>query len=627
MNPLRPLLPAMEGQRNVPQQRPKKRLTPLACESCRQFKSKCDGQPNCSACIKRATTCSYSQPESRQIRKKYERLQQRESTYEDLIDLIRTMTEEDAAEVFRRLKAGMDVESIVKHVRDGSLLMQLSLMPETTRQFEFPYKASMPRHLLVAGNMYMESRLYSAVSSSPAYTNAQNRQLTTRYGTAYMLPYNTAKLVEPLIDSLTTAPWTRVISDNRLLRRLISLYFTHPHPCTTPLVLQDLFLEDMAAGRTTFCSPLLMNAILAIASQMCVDIPDRVKVWHPDSLTYKFLAEARRLWDLEPTEEPHITTIQAALALSQTYIINSLDGLSTFFLEQAIKMGQHMHLFDISNTEDARMAKARLHTAWKTFSWQSMLAYAYFRAPHMKDPPQIPLPDMEIDSQCEILSLKRKFETWKAALPETLQPGALVLPHSFSLHFRYHQAMIGLIQSLLPDSSDTVTDSGLSAEDTPRATMKSLETSLEFLMRLYYMRHSFDIYGPWLIYPMAKLGNQANKLLECGSEEDTGNLDGYRSTIILCAQAIESQARYFHVAASLGVQLQSIVKPQMLQLMRAHVKAIDADKTDEEMIAKHPLSQWPIPIIDLRDDPEKARLKHLIEAFKETRIQPGAVKD
>ncbi|KAJ4406241.1 hypothetical protein N0V91_004693 [Didymella pomorum] len=483
------------------------------------------------------------------------------------------MTEEDAVEVVRRLKAGTDVGTIVKNVRDGNLLMQLSLTPETTRQFELPYLAKMPSHLFVEGNPYMNSRLFRAVSSSTSHTNAENRQLTA-----------------------------------------------------------------------------------------------------------EFLAEARRLWDLEPVEEPYITTIQAALALSQTYIINGLDKLSTFFLEQAIKMGQHMHLFDSSSNgkmKDTRMAKAGIHTAWKTFSWQAMLAYSYLRAPLLKDPPQIPLPDMELDPQwygetwvqyphdqnltalclghhmkaeaelftifnelsylcfgrpsrslitSEILSLKGKFDAWKAALPGTLQPGALVLPHSFSLHFRYHQAMIGLMQLPLADSSDAVVDSGIGAEETPKAIIRSLEVKLEFLMRLYYMRHSFVNHSPWLIYPMARLGNHANELLEGGSDEDPGKLDGYRSTIILCAKALESQAHNFHVATSLGIQLHSIVKPEMLQLLQTYVKAVDVESAEEEMVAHHPHSQWPIPIINLGDDPEKARVDRLIEGFKGTHLQSGAVK-
>ena len=175
------------------------------------------------------------------------------------------MTEQDAAEVFRLLKAGTDIDSIVKHVRDGNLLLQLPLISETIYQNEFLYMAKMPSHLFVIDNSHISSCLYKVVSSSSAYTHAENRQLTTKYGSAYMMPYHTTKMVEPLIDKITTTPWTMVTSDNRLLRRLISLYFIGPHPCA-PLVHKDLFLEDMAAGGTSFCSPLLVNAVLSIAS-------------------------------------------------------------------------------------------------------------------------------------------------------------------------------------------------------------------------------------------------------------------------------------------------------------------------------------------------------------------------
>lgn len=194
-----------------------------------------------------------------------ELLQKRESTYEDLIELLRVITEQDAAVVFRLLKAGMDVEAIVKQMRDGSLLMQLSVIPATTRRYEFPYMAMMPTHLLFADNLYKESILHEAVTSSQNHTHTELMQLKKKHGSAYMLPYHTVILVEPLIERITATQWTKVTSDNRLFRRLISLYFCCQHPCG-PFVHKDLFLEDMVAGKTSFCTPLLVNAVLAIAS-------------------------------------------------------------------------------------------------------------------------------------------------------------------------------------------------------------------------------------------------------------------------------------------------------------------------------------------------------------------------
>ncbi|KAJ6213211.1 hypothetical protein PSV09DRAFT_2369802 [Bipolaris maydis] len=565
MTPFRPILPAVRPRRTLPvEDHPKRRQIVVACQSCRRHKSR--------------------------IWKKHGHLQQQQSTYEDFIGFLRTMTEQDAVEVFRLLKAGTNIDSIVKHVRDGNLLLQLSLIPETFSQYESPYMTKMPSCLFVRDSSYMSSCLYKLVSSSPAYTHAENKQLTARYGSAYTMPYHTAKMVEPLIDKITMTPWTIVISDNRLLIRLIFLYFTGQYPCA-PLVHKDLFLEDMAAGGTLFFSPLLVNALLSIAK----------------SLTYKFLAEARRIWDVELTGKPQITTIQAALVLSMTYAFNSLDELSTFFLEQAVTMGHHMHLFDASNPEeDPKMAEARLFTAWKVFSWQTMFDYSYFRELHIKDPLQTSYGEIwvqyphdqnltplnlryymraearlstvinELGCLCfgrsrrslntsEILAFERKLDAWEEAQPDILQPERL-----------YYQTIIALMQLLLANSSNKGTDYGLGVVETPYAIMRASEIMLESLIRLYYMRHSFVHYDPWLIPAITRLGNDANRLLEGGPGEDPANLDGYRPTIILCAKALESQAQNIHIATSLGIQLYSVIKPQTLQLIRTYVKAVQS---------------------------------------------------
>jgi len=202
------------------------------------------------------------------------------------------MSEQDAAEILRRLRAGMDAAAIVNHVKDGDLLMQLSLAPETRRRYEFPYVPEMPHHLFIADNLYLDSLLYQAALSLPSTpsgaltgigmvqavnspdhvpgdTNSPDNSGRAKYATehhiSYYMPYHTGQMAEPLVGKVTTTPWTRVISDDQLLRRLICYYFYYPHPCG-PFVHKDLFLEDMAARQTSFCSPLLVNAMLSIAS-------------------------------------------------------------------------------------------------------------------------------------------------------------------------------------------------------------------------------------------------------------------------------------------------------------------------------------------------------------------------
>lgn len=221
---------------------------------------------------------------------------------------------------------------------------------------------------------------------------------------------------------------------------------------------------------------------------MCLEVPNRSKLWHPESLTYKFLAEARRLWDLESAGIPCVTTVQAALFLSLIYSDGSLDNLATSFLDHALSVGKRINMFDISDSRNGvglEMTKAHLFTAWRVFAWQTMFNYSFFRPPLMEYPPGQRLPSMEADGEwygetwvlyhgdqnptplhighymlaeaklytiindlgflcfggstqklltsSEIMSIKEDLDVWKENLPGVLQPRMLVFPLHFSL--------------------------------------------------------------------------------------------------------------------------------------------------------------------------------------------------
>ncbi|KAL3448235.1 hypothetical protein BJX65DRAFT_317464 [Aspergillus insuetus] len=61
-------------------------------------------------------------------------------------------------------------------------------------------------------------------------------------------------------------PWTSLTDDSDYVSHLISLYFSWDHPVHS-WIERDLFLRDMEAGsiECLFCSPFLVNAILAVA--------------------------------------------------------------------------------------------------------------------------------------------------------------------------------------------------------------------------------------------------------------------------------------------------------------------------------------------------------------------------
>jgi hypothetical protein len=75
------------------------------------------------------------------------------------------MSEQESTEVLRRIRTGVGPEAILSQIREGNLLMQLALIPEVRRVYEFPYMSDMPDYLFAQGSPYTQSLLYEAASS------------------------------------------------------------------------------------------------------------------------------------------------------------------------------------------------------------------------------------------------------------------------------------------------------------------------------------------------------------------------------------------------------------------------------------------------------------------------------
>lgn len=91
--------------------------------------------------------------------------------------------------------------------------------------------------------------------------------------------------------------------------------------------------------------------------------------WAPLNLSYRFLAEARRLWEIEAGEVT-LVHIQTALVLNIVYTHNGLDLPGRTYFVQAIAMGHEMGLFGANVlVDDEQLSNARLFTAWSIFRW------------------------------------------------------------------------------------------------------------------------------------------------------------------------------------------------------------------------------------------------------------------
>lgn len=219
-------------------------------------------RPRCAACVARDTECRYGETEARQIRRRYQELKDKRTAQEELYDMLQTMTEQDAADVFRRIRSGAKAEALVRHVQEGSLVLGLSVAPETRIRYEFPYMATIPAAL--RESIYFRSHVFDALQtldSAPSFATQAN--LVARQSN-YAKPLFAAEMVDPLLAEARPSQWTQVSSNDLLLRKLLEGYFMFEYPWDF-IFHKDYFLEDMVSGNNRFCSSLLVNALLAKA--------------------------------------------------------------------------------------------------------------------------------------------------------------------------------------------------------------------------------------------------------------------------------------------------------------------------------------------------------------------------
>ena len=83
-----------------------------------------------------------------------------------------------------------------------------------------------------------------------------------------------------------------------------------------------------------------------------------------------FLAEAKRLWELE-ADSPRITTVQAALLLDLTHILCGVDKIGRAYSTRAITMAKELGLFDGTvAVRSQKTAAARAFTAWMLYNYE-----------------------------------------------------------------------------------------------------------------------------------------------------------------------------------------------------------------------------------------------------------------
>ncbi|KAJ5233113.1 hypothetical protein N7468_006069 [Penicillium chermesinum] len=330
-----------------------RKYTSRACEECRRRRAKCDGvRPSCARCLDRGVRCQYSTAEDgRQpapksyvvmLRNRIELLEKvlQNNGIDADASIAQLLAEDDPNNrtATPHGDAGSNMEDFCLTF-DGALTLDESLNFDQDGEVRYFGPTS--------GRLLFQSSSNESPSDDVKQTDAscisgcvfprESSTLSSQYYTK-QLDLDESQVFGPRSHS-SEHSW---ISEE-LQAYLIDLYFEWDQPWLQ-VVNEQLFRDSLASGGR-YCSPLLLNCILALGSRYCDRLEVRTDPNDSNTAGKAFILEAERLIQND-LRWPKITTIQSLAIMSVVYIAMGHDAAG--WLHQgmanrlAIDMGLNM---------------------------------------------------------------------------------------------------------------------------------------------------------------------------------------------------------------------------------------------------------------------------------------------
>jgi hypothetical protein len=396
-------------------------VTPNACTECRKKRAKCDGQRPCSRCAaQKDVECVYEVPvrQSKEtLRNEIDHLRRQQRSSEQVLTAL--ARPELVEEVLSRLRGGQSVEAISRWLgvavpslggpggaggkvsspvgfataggagSYGAVAKGSGSVPgtgpgpgpgptsPTTSQHPQSLRQEPEQHSPWAGP-------FSSQSQSRVGSWVEGQEESQRFGIQTQVP--TPELPEMRVPPGT---WTTITADGVLVRHLLSLYFCWEYPTFASLS-KEHFLKDFTEGRPRFCSPLLVNALLALGCRFSSKPSTRANPNDPHTSGDHFFKECQRIF-YEQQDHHTLTTIQALGIMSIREASCGRDSESWYYAGQSIRLAIEMglHQLDGDGPDDDETA-VQAATFWGAFALDHAWSLATGSLPQCSCFPRLP---------------------------------------------------------------------------------------------------------------------------------------------------------------------------------------------------------------------------------------------
>ncbi|UNI22207.1 hypothetical protein JDV02_008116 [Purpureocillium takamizusanense] len=182
--------------------------------------------------------------------------------------------------------------------------------------------------------------------------------------------------------------WTSITDDINLVHHLLALYFCWEYPTFASLS-KEHFLHDFREARHRYCSPILVNALLALGCRFSRQPMTLANPNDPYSSGDHFFKESQRLFYQE-TDHHSLTTIQALGIMSIREASCGRDSESWFYAGQSIRLAIEMGLHRIHDQGDEDELAVQSATFWGAFALDHAWSLATGSLPQCSSFPHLP---------------------------------------------------------------------------------------------------------------------------------------------------------------------------------------------------------------------------------------------
>lgn len=160
--------------------------------------------------------------------------------------------------------------------------------------------------------------------------------------------------------------WTNITDDGSLVQHLLALYFCWEYPTFASLS-KEHFLRDFQNGVQRYCSPILVNALLALGCRFSSKPSTRANPNDPYTSGDHFFKEAQSLFYKEKNHH-NLTTIQALGIMSIREASCGRDSESWYYAGQSIRLAIEMGLHQLEEDGDDDEFAVQAATFWGAFA-------------------------------------------------------------------------------------------------------------------------------------------------------------------------------------------------------------------------------------------------------------------